>query len=631
MTLEEELELKEFLRNSEHESEHASLRAAVAWHKEQAAKLRGRARRLRSRSEEVVELINRAKRHMKHAENKEARGRRLRKEDVEIELDERVLDLAQRQKRAMVFRRYKEKIERSKEIAQKHMAPDKNIKKRAYVLARQLVRKKFAGQRGAEYAQLGPSEKMSIDRIIDKKSALIKKLALRLIPKVKQAERQRLSSYMDGAALVNNHNESYNNLFSEAFKDNEKVQPNKPGNKAPAVKLKTGKETGKSNIEQFRKFSEEAEDGSSIYQALKKKADKSSVDIEILGEVYNRGLESWDTDTSVSAQQYAFARVNSFLNRGKTYYNEDSDLAHSNCGTEDCCGQCDSGELTELSKKAMGSYVKKAVHSRDNIKRKIVSAEHELRASKGTKGHHAKKKSFDAIVSKLVKRDKGLEHAIDKIAEDRLEEAKNAKPAHRLRYDPLENQWWHSSNAGFTWKRATPEDAKKAYPGKYKDLSNQHNLSEEDPCWNGYKQYGMKKKGGKKVPNCVKEDETMNEISWDTQLKYDTAARKDRLESFEKTLDSKFRNEDGTYEDHPERDALNSRVERRNFGINTVMERSNRRKGFTIEDVKTSEREPVLVPAHTDEHGNTIRAKTVMRKTGRKILRSGNVHNGKPD
>ena len=28
---------------------------------------------------------------------------------------------------------------------------------------------------------------------------------------------------------------------------------------------------------------------------------------------------------------------------------------------------------------------------------------------------------------------------------------------------------------------------------------------EEDPCWKGYKQIGMKKKNGKKVPNCVPE------------------------------------------------------------------------------------------------------------------------------
>ena len=30
-------------------------------------------------------------------------------------------------------------------------------------------------------------------------------------------------------------------------------------------------------------------------------------------------------------------------------------------------------------------------------------------------------------------------------------------------------------------------------------------LNEEDPCWKGYKQIGMKKKNGKKVPNCVPE------------------------------------------------------------------------------------------------------------------------------
>ena len=35
-----------------------------------------------------------------------------------------------------------------------------------------------------------------------------------------------------------------------------------------------------------------------------------------------------------------------------------------------------------------------------------------------------------------------------------------------------------------------------------------------DPCWVGYKQYGMKDKNGKKVPNCVKE---VVDIYWETQ------------------------------------------------------------------------------------------------------------------
>jgi hypothetical protein len=28
----------------------------------------------------------------------------------------------------------------------------------------------------------------------------------------------------------------------------------------------------------------------------------------------------------------------------------------------------------------------------------------------------------------------------------------------------------------------------------------------EDPCWDGYKQYGTKKKNGKEVPNCVPQE-----------------------------------------------------------------------------------------------------------------------------
>lgn len=32
--------------------------------------------------------------------------------------------------------------------------------------------------------------------------------------------------------------------------------------------------------------------------------------------------------------------------------------------------------------------------------------------------------------------------------------------------------------------------------------------NKDDPCWDGYTQLGMKKKGGKEVPNCVKEEDT---------------------------------------------------------------------------------------------------------------------------
>ena len=34
-----------------------------------------------------------------------------------------------------------------------------------------------------------------------------------------------------------------------------------------------------------------------------------------------------------------------------------------------------------------------------------------------------------------------------------------------------------------------------------------------EACWKGYKQIGMKKKGGRKVPNCVPEEEEIDEES----------------------------------------------------------------------------------------------------------------------
>lgn len=48
---------------------------------------------------------------------------------------------------------------------------------------------------------------------------------------------------------------------------------------------------------------------------------------------------------------------------------------------------------------------------------------------------------------------------------------------------------------------------------KLTDILNEN----ENPCWKGYKQIGMKKKGGKEVPNCVPEsvvkEESLNEAS----------------------------------------------------------------------------------------------------------------------
>lgn len=247
------------------------------------------------------------------------------------ELDETVLTIAQRHQRAMIMRRNQNKIERARELAQKRLAPEKNIKKRAYAQARQIVRAHVAGKRGAEYEKLGPSEKVIIDRAIDKKAALIKKIALRLIPRVKQAEQKRLSTFIKGKS-VENHGQPEGKTTEPSI--NEKFTTNFPS-KPKETKAST------KNVIMYSTFDDEANRASPVAKSIKKKADKSGIDEAILGKVYDRGMEAWTEETGVSQQQYAFARVNSFINQGKTYFNEDSDLQ-------------------ELSRDTLSSYVDKA-------------------------------------------------------------------------------------------------------------------------------------------------------------------------------------------------------------------------------------------------------------------------------
>lgn len=51
-----------------------------------------------------------------------------------------------------------------------------------------------------------------------------------------------------------------------------------------------------------------------------------------------------------------------------------------------------------------------------------------------------------------------------------------------------------------------------AHPGKDEESvdSAEDDKREGDPCWKGYKQVGMKKKGGREVPNCVPMSESNN-------------------------------------------------------------------------------------------------------------------------
>ena len=118
---------------------------------------------------------------------------------TESEIQE-VLSLQQRRARKLLLRRIKGKIKRGRAIARRRMANPEKLKKRAAKRAREAIRKRVAGKRGEKYSQLPLSARMQIDKQVAKRKSLIKRLATRMLPKVRKAERERLAKVRAAAS-----------------------------------------------------------------------------------------------------------------------------------------------------------------------------------------------------------------------------------------------------------------------------------------------------------------------------------------------------------------------------------------------------------------------------------------------
>tara|TARA_R110001592_G_scaffold5470_6_gene30091 strand:+ start:1198 stop:4068 length:2871 start_codon:yes stop_codon:yes gene_type:complete len=106
-----------------------------------------------------------------------------------------VLSRAGRIKRGLMMRRIKHKVQRKKAMMRKKMATVDMLSRRSRRHAVKLVRKRFMGKKGENYAKLGMSDKIMIDKRMEAKKAIIIKIAQRLLPKVRRAELIRLKNY----------------------------------------------------------------------------------------------------------------------------------------------------------------------------------------------------------------------------------------------------------------------------------------------------------------------------------------------------------------------------------------------------------------------------------------------------
>ena len=182
---------------------------------------------------------------------------------------------------------------------------------------------------------------------------------------------------------------------------------------------------------------------------LAAKAKKSGVSIGTLRKVYNRGMAAWNSGhrPGTTPQQWGMARVNSYIGKGKGTYH----------------GADKDLREEELQEKKLPEVPK---DKETGLPKKYVAG---LSAStaKARAAHFAK---------------------ADKLSDSDPEA-----------YKPAPGD-------------ATAETKPSKHTLKYRAMFGE-DMDEElyEACWVGYKQVGMKKKGDKMVPDCVKEDLTADE------------------------------------------------------------------------------------------------------------------------
>ena len=119
-------------------------------------------------------------------------------EEKEHLIEREPLTLQQRMKKRLQMRRLAPKIARKRKIALRRKAGRAQLLKRSRKAAIAILKKKFAGQRGADYKKLKPAEKISIDRIVSRKleksRGLIDRIAKKLLPKVTKRETERFKN-----------------------------------------------------------------------------------------------------------------------------------------------------------------------------------------------------------------------------------------------------------------------------------------------------------------------------------------------------------------------------------------------------------------------------------------------------
>lgn len=263
---------------------------------------------------------------------------KIRKEDsvdltAPVIQERKALTLPQRQKRARIIRSHERSMERAREVAKKKLAPTSQLEKRALSHARAIVKKRFAARRGTPYAELTTSEKIQVDTAVSKKTKLIQKIAARLLPRIRKAEYERLKSFRNGEKLqdLSTQNPKSQGIMPKVTEEMTQLFSTLDSHDTTSLigiienAILQFKQDNDPMGDQLKKMLNAVLPEDVVTEALLKKSDKTGIPFSTLKEVFERGEYDWDPSNRMTQEQYAFARVNSYIGKGKAYY-MDADL-----------------------------------------------------------------------------------------------------------------------------------------------------------------------------------------------------------------------------------------------------------------------------------------------------------------
>ena len=287
--------------------------------------------------------------------------------------------------------------------------------------------------------------------------------------------------------------------------------------------------------------------------SLSAKAAKSGISVGTLRKVYNRGVAAWNSGhrPGTTPQQWGHARVNSYINKGKTYHTADKDLREEidqmfESEFENCCPDMEEAvDLTptistkkpKKGKMTPGDLRSSTLDGLPTVSMIKVEEKKPLKSFMKTPqqipappGGHSVPPGYERVKSwggayelrKIKEKPTTVKEAVEYHIENQISFTENVfRPGSEMFFEMISEAKKLYNEGNYTPADEFELDMLNSDIGEIAEYEGQlvvldYPIEEglEEACWSGYTQKGLKKKGNRMVPNCVPVNETeeINEI-----------------------------------------------------------------------------------------------------------------------